>query len=261
MMQKMHALQLAAQLCLLTESIEDQRIIVRHLAGLVEDYLAWPQEAPAKPVLRVVVPIREEGADMKPTLAVLVVAAIAALLLAAVAAVAEPLDPRYVEPEGHTTCRAGNERSAAICPATSLSRSAAGSAVATARTCRVDVAGHSNDRGSAQPSSPARPSPGAGFRRQRPRRRRAAERGQQFPPSDGDCHTPLPSEVRKWNDTTPRTCGLHIQGGQDTGCFTRTRIGLFLPATQEPLTITPPFKSNSSKARTSLGARRQAVAA
>src|SRR5262245_10014252 len=71
---------------------------------------------------------------------------------------------------------------------------------------------------------------------------RAAECGQQFPPSDGDCHTPLPCEVRKWNDTTPRACGLHIQGGQDTGCFTRTRIGLFLPATQEPLTITPPFK-------------------
>jgi hypothetical protein len=28
-------------------------------------------------------------------------------------------------------------------------------------------------------------------RRERPRRR-AAECGQQFPPSDGDCHTPLP---------------------------------------------------------------------
>src|SRR5262249_19468811 len=26
---------------------------------------------------------------------------------------------------------------------------------------------------------------------------RAAECGQQFPPSDGDCHTPLPCEVRK----------------------------------------------------------------
>src|SRR6516164_3195849 len=33
-------------------------------------------------------------------------------------------------------------------------------------------------------------------RRERPRRR-AAECGQQFPPSDGDCHTPLPREVRK----------------------------------------------------------------
>ena len=40
-------------------------------------------------------------------------------------------------------------------------------------------------------------------RRERPRSRPAAERDQQFPPSDGDCHTPLPREVRKWNDSTP----------------------------------------------------------
>src|SRR5262249_26880082 len=40
-------------------------------------------------------------------------------------------------------------------------------------------------------------------RRERPRRRRAAECSQQFPPSEGDCHTPLPCEVRKGNDTTP----------------------------------------------------------
>src|SRR5262249_34743708 len=33
--------------------------------------------------------------------------------------------------------------------------------------------------------------------RQRPRDRRAAECGQQFPPSDGDCHAPLPCEVRR----------------------------------------------------------------
>jgi hypothetical protein len=32
-------------------------------------------------------------------------------------------------------------------------------------------------------------------RRERP----SSECGQQFPPSDGDCHTPLPREVRKWN--------------------------------------------------------------
>src|SRR5215831_17123618 len=38
-------------------------------------------------------------------------------------------------------------------------------------------------------------------RRERPRCR-AAECGQQFPPSDGDCHTPLPCEVRK--GTVPR---------------------------------------------------------
>jgi hypothetical protein len=31
-------------------------------------------------------------------------------------------------------------------------------------------------------------------RRERPSRRRAAEGSQQFPPSDGDCHTPLPRE-------------------------------------------------------------------
>jgi hypothetical protein len=42
-------------------------------------------------------------------------------------------------------------------------------------------------------------------RRERPRDR-AAECGQQFPPSDNDCHTPLPREVRKGNDTTPRVC-------------------------------------------------------
>jgi hypothetical protein len=32
---------------------------------------------------------------------------------------------------------------------------------------------------------------------------RDVECGQQFPPS-GDCHTPLPCEVRNGNDTTPR---------------------------------------------------------
>src|SRR5262249_54399190 len=51
-------------------------------------------------------------------------------------------------------------------------------------------------------------------RRERPRRRRAAECSQQFPPSDGDCHTPLPCEVRKSNDTTSRACSLHVQGGR-----------------------------------------------
>src|SRR5262245_50787612 len=33
--------------------------------------------------------------------------------------------------------------------------------------------------------------------RERPRRSCAAECGQQFPSSNGDCHTPLPCEVRK----------------------------------------------------------------
>src|SRR5215813_10833911 len=53
-------------------------------------------------------------------------------------------------------------------------------------------------------------------RRERPRCSRAAECSQQFPPSDGDCHTPLPCEVRKGNDTTPRGCRLHVQGA---GCW------------------------------------------
>src|SRR5262249_53427839 len=52
-------------------------------------------------------------------------------------------------------------------------------------------------------------------RRERPRGRRAAECDQQFPPSDGDCHPPLPCEVRKGNDTTSRARGLHVQGGQE----------------------------------------------
>ena len=43
-------------------------------------------------------------------------------------------------------------------------------------------------------------------RRERPRNRCAAECDQQLPPPDGDCHTPLPCEVRKGNDTTPRAC-------------------------------------------------------
>src|SRR5262249_35100350 len=58
----------------------------------------------------------------------------------------------------------------------------------------------------------------------RPRRGRAAECGQQFPPSDGDCHTPLPCEVRKRNDTTSRACSLAVQGGQDAGRFHLCRL-------------------------------------
>src|SRR5262249_42054973 len=50
-------------------------------------------------------------------------------------------------------------------------------------------------------------------RRERPCSRRAAECGQQFPPSDGDCHRPLPCEVREGNDTTSPTYSLHVQGG------------------------------------------------
>src|SRR5262249_5704957 len=47
-------------------------------------------------------------------------------------------------------------------------------------------------------------------RRERPRRR-AAECDQQFSPSDGDCHTPLPCEVRKGNHTTPSACSLYTK--------------------------------------------------
>src|SRR5262249_15946713 len=54
-------------------------------------------------------------------------------------------------------------------------------------------------------------------RRERPRRR-AAERGQQLPPSNGDCHTPLPREVRKGNDTTSRACSLAVSRREDAGC-------------------------------------------
>src|SRR5262249_39567448 len=42
--------------------------------------------------------------------------------------------------------------------------------------------------------------------RERPRCRRTAECGQQFPPSDGDCHAPLPCEVHRGKDTTPPAC-------------------------------------------------------
>src|SRR5262249_26758024 len=66
------------------------------------------------------------------------------------------------------------------------------------------------------------------WRREWPPGRRAAECGQQFPPSDGDCHTPLPREVRKGNDTTPLACSLHVQGGQDAACFDLS-LRLLLP--------------------------------
>src|SRR5262249_54228311 len=57
-------------------------------------------------------------------------------------------------------------------------------------------------------------------RRERPRRRRAAECSQQFPPSDGDCHTPLPREARKTNNTTAPACRLYVQGAG--GCCRRS---------------------------------------
>src|SRR5262249_57809710 len=54
--------------------------------------------------------------------------------------------------------------------------------------------------------------------RERPSRGRAAECSQQLPPSDGACHTPLPREVRKGNDTTPRACCPNSMApGEDGG--------------------------------------------
>src|SRR5262245_29760178 len=50
-------------------------------------------------------------------------------------------------------------------------------------------------------------------RRQRPRDRRAAECGQQFPPSDGDCHTPLPREVRTGRIPRHERAVLTARGG------------------------------------------------
>src|SRR6516225_2119637 len=76
-------------------------------------------------------------------------------------------------------------------------------------------------------------------RRERPCCRRTAECDQQFTPSDGDCHTPLPREVRG-NDTTPRACSLHVHGGQDSGCFTSVVLHL-------------PLISNERNAPTAIG--------
>src|SRR6516164_1435395 len=61
-------------------------------------------------------------------------------------------------------------------------------------------------------------------RRERPCGRRAAECSQQFPPSDGDCHTPLPREVRKGNDTTPRACCPNSAAPGAGGAHARHRL-------------------------------------
>ena len=77
-----------------------------------------------------------------------------------------------------------------------------------------------------------------------PRSRRAAECGQQFPPSDGDRHTPLPCEVRKGNDTTPRACSLNVRGGQDAGCF-----GLSLRLQLHTISTASPWRTPPSRPR------------
>src|SRR5262249_25733362 len=54
-------------------------------------------------------------------------------------------------------------------------------------------------------------------RRERPRGR-AAECRQQFPPSDGDCHTPLPCEVRKrerYHATSVLSLTARTRSGRD----------------------------------------------
>src|SRR5215468_2766943 len=61
-------------------------------------------------------------------------------------------------------------------------------------------------------------------RRERPCSRRTAECSQQLSPSDGDCHTPHPCEVRKGNDTTPRACcpnSAAADAGKAAGRLTR----------------------------------------
>ena len=83
-------------------------------------------------------------------------------------------------------------------------------------------------------------------RRERPRDSRAAKCGQQFPPSDGDCHTPLPCEVRKRDDTTPRACSLAVQGGQ--GCWSLRPQ--FLASTA---LLPPPAPANAAMAASRVG--------
>ena len=67
--------------------------------------------------------------------------------------------------------------------------------------------------------SPA--SPQLRTRRERPGGSRAAERDQQFSPSDGDCHTPLPCEVRKRKDITPLACCLNRAAPKAGGAHAR----------------------------------------
>jgi len=64
-------------------------------------------------------------------------------------------------------------------------------------------------------------------RRERPRGRCTAECGQQFPPSDGECHTPLPCEVR--TGTIPRhERAVFTAGKAQNGLRSRPRCGRFL---------------------------------
>src|SRR5262249_46956944 len=82
-------------------------------------------------------------------------------------------------------------------------------------------------------------------RRERPRGRRAAACSQQFPPSDGDCHTPLPCEVRKGKDTTPRACSLQVHGGRMLVASTSV-VGLNCTTPAASLWRTPPSRPRAS---------------
>src|SRR5260370_39515965 len=49
-------------------------------------------------------------------------------------------------------------------------------------------------------------------------------------------HTPLPCEVRKGKDTTPRACSLHVQGGQECWLLPpRCRLRVAATSTLSPL--------------------------
>src|SRR5215471_17012572 len=71
------------------------------------------------------------------------------------------------------------------------------------------IVGHSHQ----QPDAP-HPLALLRARRERPRGSRAAECGQQFPPSDGDCHTPLPCEVRRERYHATRVQSLRLRRGR-----------------------------------------------
>jgi len=89
-------------------------------------------------------------------------------------------------------------------------------------------------------------------RRERPRRRRAAEWNQQFPPSDGDCHTPLPVRGAQ----TQRYHAISVQssrpGGRGRRCFPpRTSMTAEVPAelAQPPAWTRPRWGRREATAR------------
>ena len=78
---------------------------------------------------------------------------------------------------------------------------------------------------------------------ERARRSRTAERGQQFLPSDGDCHTPLPREVRDGK----RYHATSVQSSRSRGDRrVNLRVGAHLPTCCQSL----PGRSQRCAART-----------